>query len=174
MAVEGFITYAKIAFSGFEAHSDSDGFPQSIVTGNLLRASVWGALSSGVTALTSFIFSTTLTQEGIWKTFASHVYDASLISCGTFAALASYIVYKSVTAKNDYTDDAAKALNGRVSGLAQKAAMVGYLGTVAAWASTKPLEKHLYSFVGLGLAGSVVWIVHLWQTKQLAITNEKK
>jgi hypothetical protein len=172
MAVELF-DLAKLAISRFEAHSDSERRPQFIVSRNLLRASIWGTVSSGATALASFIFSKTLTQESIWKTVAPHVYDASLMSCGTFAAFAGYFFYTAITAKKKPTDDDAKALNERVSNSARRAAMVGYLGSVAAWVSTKPLEKHLYSFVGLGVASSVLWLIHTWQNKQLAIMNEK-
>jgi hypothetical protein len=174
MTVELFTNLTKIAFSGLDAHSDSGYFHPVTVTRNLFRVSAWGTISSGATALASFIFSKTLTQEGIWKTIAPHVFDASLISCGTFAAFASYSVYIAVTEKSDYTDETAKALNGRVSSLAKKAAMVGYLGTIAAWVSTKPVEKHVYSFVGLGIAGSILWIAHIWQNQQLTITNDKK
>jgi hypothetical protein len=167
----------QLAFSGLEeAYPGLDEYKMhSTVSRNLFRVSLWGALGSGSAALASFIFSKTLIQEGSWKSYAPHIFKPSLTSCLTFAAVASYIGYKFAT-QDEYLDGPpVKALNKRVSFFAKGTALVGWIGAAAAWASkfitanalVNSVAKHsFYPLLGLGTAGSVLWIFHNWQNEQ--------
>ncbi len=179
MAIEILNNLKILTFSRLEAHSDR--FPQDTVTRNLMRASIWGTLSSGATAVTSFIFSRFLVQEGAWKALAPHIFKASLTSCGMFAAVAAYGIYKSIKSRAD--DSALAKLNERVSLVTKSCALVGFIGAAAAWASkfapsnihVSLLTKHSLSpLLGLGTAGSILWIFLISQNQQPAKTNEGK
>ena len=155
----------------FESPTD-----HSAVSRNLFRLSFWGASGSGATALVSFIFNRS--QEGSWKTFASHVFKASLTSCVTFTAVAAYCFYNiKIISIMGGSENSLKTVNGRVSLFAKSSALVGWVGAAAAWASqfltSKALVSSLaqhssYPLLGLGTAGSILWIFNNRQIIKLA------
>jgi hypothetical protein len=184
MAIDLFTGLKHVIFSGLEAHSNSNPFPQNIVAQNILRVSAWGTLGSGAAALASSIFSKTLMQESSWKALAPHVFKASVTSCLTFLAVISCIVYKAVTQDLNAPDDSdAKALNDRVSLGAKISALVGFFGAAAAFASefatsntqvSSVAKYSLSPLLGLGTAGFILGFFHHRQNKELALMNEEK
>jgi hypothetical protein len=166
MAMQILPLLKAVTFSGL-------GIPNNhyLLSKNFLRVSIWGTLGSGGTALVSFVFSRFLMQEGPWKGFASHVFEANLASCGTFAIAATYCSYK--ITNQTMSPDLFKTLNGRVSLFATGSAWVGLIGITAAWASQfitsntqgNSLAEHLfYPLLGLGTAG---WILRIFFNTQI-------
>ena len=154
-----------------------------VISRNLLRISIWGALGSGSAALASFIFSRSLVQESTWKAFASHVYKASLASCGTFAAVRAYYPYQLATIIRHLDFTEAKTLNERVSLIAKYSALVGLLGAKAAWASqfvtsnaqVSSIAKYsLSQLLGLGIAGLTLRLFYNWQKGMLDKSKSEK
>jgi hypothetical protein len=173
MAVKFFSEVGEFIFQRMEQPTD-----HKVVTSNNFRASIWGTMGSGGTALVSFIFSRYLIQNEPWKSIAPHVVIATLWGCGTFAAAAVYLVYKAIN--NTHTTDASwRPLSRGVSLIAKRSALVGLIGAAAAALAThyvqeSSLAKHSFvALQGLGVAGSILWIFTLWQNKQLETFNHK-
>ena len=160
-----------LTFSGMDEPKD-----HGYVAANILRASIWGTMGSGATALVSFIFSRYLIQNECWKSIAPHVIKATLSSCGTFAAAAAYLVYKFKTTEV-YTENSSKTLNARVSLFAKSSAMVGLIGAAAAALATKYVQsntqvssvaKHsFYPLLGLGVAALAIRLFQIYLNRQL-------
>jgi hypothetical protein len=107
-------------------------------------------------------------QEGSWRAFAPHVFQASLASCGTFTAVVAYYVYLFFSVEN------CKSFNERVLFVATSSAYAGLFAAATTWPFNKPLEDHLYSFLAYGVSGSILSIFLNRQNKQLATMNGKK
>jgi hypothetical protein len=167
MAIQLFSVFGQVTFSGID-HPTS---PLAVLINNL-RASVWGTMGFGGTALVSFIFSRYLIQNEPWKSVAPHVVKAALSSCGTFAAVAVYLFYKIITDEPS-TEATKRLINTRVSLIAKSSALVGLIGAAAAALATyyvqeSSLAKHsLVPLLGLSAAGSILWIFTHRQNKQL-------
>ena len=173
MAMQALNLLKNVALSGLETPQD-----QIDLSNNIGRVLVWGGLSSGATALASFIFSRSLVQAGSWKEFVPYVFKASLTSCVAYAAVGAYALYRMAT--NDDADYVAESFNERVSLFAKGSTLIGLAGAGAAWAAKSAtsnvqigsLAKHSFSpFLGLGAVGSVLWLFLNWQNKQLEALN---
>jgi hypothetical protein len=175
MAAKIFSNLREITFSGME-------FPitQRRITLNILRASIWGTMGSGGTALVSFIFSRYLIQNEPWKSIAPYVVKATLWSCGTFAAVAAYLIYKNYKCINtsshnndflfleNYLQTFHKTLNDGLSRFAKSYAMIGLIGAAAAALATKHVQE---SSLGLSAAGSILWLFTNQQNQPLTDTQ---
>jgi hypothetical protein len=165
MAIKALTKVTTLTFSGLETPQHHHAMAQ-----NLIRVSICGALSSGSAALVSFIFSRSLVQEGSWKAFAPHVFKASAYTCATFAIVVAFSFCIIATGRI-----LGEPLNDRVSLFAKGYARIGLIGAAAAGAvkcvisntHVSSLAKHsLYPLLGMGIAGSVLWIFHSWQNIQ--------
>jgi hypothetical protein len=162
----------EFTFSGMDQPTS-----QKEIQKNILRASIWGTMGSGGTALVSFIFSRYLIQNEPWKSIAPHVVKATLSSCVTFAALITYLFYFALTIQCSWTDDNRELINTRVSLIAKSSALVGLIGAAASALATyyvkeSLLAKHsLVPLLGLAAAGSILWIFTHRQNKQLDAYN---
>ena len=162
-----------LAFQGIEQPTNLQE-----IQGNILRASLWGIMGSGGTALSSFIFRKYLIQNEPWKSIALHVTKATLSSCVTFATITAFFCYICIidTVK---CANSRKLNNTRVSLIAKSSALIGLIGAAAAALTTyyvqeSSLAKHsLVPLLGLGAAGSIFWIFTNWQNKQLDAYNQK-
>jgi hypothetical protein len=112
MAVKLFNELKSVTLSGLETPK----YYQSI-SRNLFRVSIWGTLSSGSTALVSFIYNRSPVQESAWKTFTPYVFKASLASCGTFAFFAAVLSYKIWQLSKNEETEASYKLNVQVFSL---------------------------------------------------------
>lgn len=174
-----FIGMAKIAFSPLSEPKDED-----TIRLNCYKTTSRGAWVSGGTALASFIFNRFLAQEGACKAVAPYVFSASLYSFFTFTFFAFCInriitqVVRSIVTNPAYD----KKCNDAMSRFAKKTALVGMIGAAAGFAFKFVAPNSVISsrgdrlfspLLGLGTAGSVLWIYLNSQKKQLEASNEK-
>ena len=175
MAIKALIMLKYYTFSNMEKPRNN-----ATISRNLLRRSLQGTLFSGLTVLVSSTFSKYLVQE---RYFAPQMFKASSASCLTFAVATACCVYKMATTDNVnfYNED--KKFNERVSFFEKGSALVGWVGAAAAWASkyvtsnthANSLAKHALSpLLGLGYAGSSLWLLHHTLNQQLAIMSAKR
>jgi len=152
-----------------------------VITQNLVRVSIWGTVGSGATALVSFIFNRSLVQESTWKAFAPYVFKASLFSCTTFALVVAYCS-KGIMKNRPIDSEFDKQLHLRVSLFAKGSTLVGLIGATAAFALRfvtpnsligSLANRSLSPLLGIGTAGSVLWLFLNSQNKQVAALNEK-
>lgn len=168
-----FIGMAQIAFSPLSMPKDEE-----TITLNCYKTTSRGALVSGGTALVSFIFNRFLAQEGALKTLAPYVFKASLYSFVTFTVFAFLINMKITKCVRENINDPSydKRSNNAMSRMAKRSALFGMIGAAAGFALkfvapnsliSSLAERSLCPLLGLGTAGSVLFIFHNRQQAQM-------
>jgi Na+/melibiose symporter-like transporter len=168
-----FINMARTAFFPLSTPKDEE-----TITLNCYKATSRGALVSGGTALVSFIFNRFLAQEGTWKAVAPYVFKASLWSFVVFTVFAFCIRNKITRCVREYRNDPIydKKFNDAMSLTAKSSALVGMSGAAVAFALKfvapnsiigSLTNRFLCPLLGLGTAGSVLWIFTAWQQAQM-------
>ena len=168
--------FTGLAFSPLSKPKDEE-----TITLNCYKISLRGTLICSGTALVSFIFNRFLAQEGAWKALAPYVFTTSLFSCVTFAIFAACISNKITKCVRAIRSDPGydKSFNNTMSFVAKKSAQVGIIGAAAAFAFkyvtpnsliSSLAERSFSPFLGLGTAGSVLFIFH---NRQQALMGKK-
>ena len=86
MVIKFFSDLRDVTFSRWERLESTEA-----VLGYVFKFSIWGALGTGSVAGASAIFSRVVIER---NDLAPHIFNASLISCGTFTAFAAFMPFR--------------------------------------------------------------------------------